>query len=349
MADKNSKLTWSFHQVWNKSLENRTERPLYIRNKIWASEIGGSYIDRYLKMNAIPPTNPPDPRALRKFEAGNMFEWVVKLVLRRAGILQEAQTWLSNQYPDLLEVTGKLDFLAGGKPNWAVAEEEIKKLELPEFFGRATEAIIKHFEDKYPEGLNEVILEVKSCSSFMFDKYTANGADKRHQLQAFHYLKAKNLPEAHITYISKDDLRMYEAGVFNNPTLEKEYKADIEQMTKYINTKTEPPKEAEIIFDQERGGFSTNWKVTYSNYLKLLYGYDKPADFEDKYKPMVAKWNRTLTRLIDDKKVTDLNQTAINEIEAWGFDIEKIKIAVKQAKRQIPEIDENAEDTAQNQ
>jgi hypothetical protein len=310
-------MKWSFYQVWNKSLENRKDRPPSIRSNIWASEIGGAFIDRYLKMTGVKPTNPPNARALRKFEAGNMMEWIVDMVLKRAGVLIDVQEWVSYQYPDLLEVTGKIDQLAGGKPDWEKAKVEVEKLELPEFFGRATEAIIKHFADKYPDGLEKIILETKSCSSFMFDKYEANGADERHKMQAFHYLMAKDMKEAHIVYISKDDLRMLEFGVFRTPELEEIYKDDIRKMTNYIRTKKKPNKEKEIAYDQ--GKFYANWKVGYSNYLTKLYGYKNQGEFDSKYKKRVASWNRVIKRVKEKKNITQKNKIILKEIKEAGY------------------------------
>lgn len=323
MEDKN--LSWSIFQVWNKAIESRKDKEIRPRNRIWASEIGGAYIDRYLKMTGVEPTNPFDSRALRKFEAGNMMEWVVELALRRAGIFIDTQEWVAHQYPGLLEVSGKLDFLAGGKPDWQKAESEIEEIGLPEFFGRATRAIIVYLRSKFPKGMNEVVLEVKSCSAYMFEKYLATGADERHKMQAFHYLMAKDMPEAHIIYISKDDLRMLECGVFKTPELEKIYKNDIETMSNYYFKKIQPPKENEIIYDEKTGKFSSNWKVGYSNYLEMLYGYKNQGDFDDKWKARIAQWNRTLKRVKDNKKMTELNKQTLHEIEAEGFNIERFK------------------------
>ena len=76
----------------------------------------------------------------------------------------------------------------------------------------------------------------------MFENYEANGANPNHKLQLFHYLKAKDMKEGHIIYISRDDLRMVEMGVFNTPENEKPYKEDIEKMSKFIKSKTKPHK-----------------------------------------------------------------------------------------------------------
>jgi len=322
---KKQTMKWSFGQIWNESLVNRKERQMRPRNRIWASEVGGSMIDRYLKMTGVKPTNPPNMRSLRKFEAGNIWEWIVGLVLKRAGIFIGEQGWVEYRYPGLLPVTGKIDFLAGGKPDWEKASAELNGL--PECISRATQDIITHFKNKFPFGMDELILEVKSCSSFMFEHYERSGfASKNHSFQAFHYLKAKNMREAHIVYISKDDARMLEIGVFNPSPLEEEYRKDIEMMTGYIKRNEQPPKEKEIVFDKDFGRFSKNWKVAYSSYLTKIYGYKNQKEFDDKYVSQVSRWNRVLKRVVDKKNMTKKNLEVIKEIEKEYPDFEdKVK------------------------
>jgi hypothetical protein len=160
--------------------------------------------------------------------------------------------------------------------------------------------------------LSEIVLEIKSCSAFMFDKYVENGANPNHKLQAYHYLKATGLPEAHIVYISKDDLRMAEYGVLAGQ-IEEEYKKDIETMSNYFYKKVEPPKEQEIVFENDR--FSANWKVGYSNYLTKLYGFKNQAGFDEKTKGKVAKWNRVWKRKNGGKTMTTLNNEVLEEIK----------------------------------
>lgn len=324
MSDKKNDLTWSFYEIWNKSLGTRAKRPPQSRDVIWASELGGSMVDRYLKMTGVKPTNPPNKRSLRKFEAGNLMEWVVKMVLIRAGIFISTQKWVKHQYPQSLQVNGKIDQLAGGVPDLDKAKDEINNLELPEFFASAAERIVKHLIEKYPNGLKNIVLEIKSCSSFMFEVYEKTGANKNHEMQAFHYLKAERLPEAHIVYISKDDLRMLEIGIFNTPKFEEPYKKDIEQMTGYFKAKEQPPLEKEITFDRERQRFSTNWKVAYSSYLTKLYGFKNQKGFDDKYKGKIASFNRVVGRMRDNKNMTPLNLEVIKEMQEWEPDIKQI-------------------------
>ena len=314
-------LSWSIYSMWNDSLERRTERELKPRQNMWASELGGSFVDRYLKMTAVVPTNPPNPRSLRKFEAGNLWEAIVGYVLKRAGLLLDAQGWLAYQYPGLIQVTGKLDYKAGGIPNFQLAKEILDKefSWLPETIRRGTDAIITGLSEKYAmQPLNEIVLEIKSCSSFMFDVYERSGhANPNHKLQLFHYLKASGLSEGHVLYICKDDCRMLEIGVFNveGGETEKEYKSDIETMTKYLKAGERPPLEDAIVFDKEFTRFSANWKVAYSNYLTFLYGLKSQMEFDEVYKPKAERYNRVMKRIVNGDKMTKLNLEVIDDMK----------------------------------
>src|SRR3990167_1342168 len=331
-------LSWSFSQVWNSSLEQRPEKIMNPRANIWASEIGGAMIDRYLKMTAVKPSNPFSARSLRKFEAGNLAEWIVGMVLKRAAIAYEAQRWSSFHYPGLLNVTGKADYLVEGKPDWEKSKAEVDALGLPEFFGRATDAIIDHFAKNHPNGLKKVVLEVKSCSGMMFDKYQTLGAAPRHRCKIFHYLKADDLPEGHIVYFSKDDLRLLEIGVTNPSPVEALYKDDIEAISHYYTRGITPDKEKEVIFDEFAGRFSANFKVGYSTYLTMLYNYKDQAEFDATYKPQIARWNRTLGRILAGANMTDLNKQSIEEIKK---DFPNFDETVENLKAKGVKIEEN--------
>jgi len=327
--------SWSFFQIWNKSLEERRDRIITPRNNLWASELGKSLVDNYLKMKGETPTNPPNKRSLRKFEAGNIWEWIVGLVLKRAGIYLGDQKWNSFRYPGLLEVTGKMDFLAGGSPDWDKARSEIQRLGFPPFIYRASENIINHFKKEYPNGLKKIILEIKSSASFMFDLYEKfDFAGRNHRLQTFHYLKAENLPEAHIVYICKDDARMLEVGVFNPSPVEDDYKDYLKKLTGYVNAKEMPPLEEPIEFDEEVGRFKDNWKIKYSLYLTKLYGFKDQMAFEERYKGTAARWNRVLNRVLGGKKMTENNKGVIKEVEREFGDFEKfVELAKKRRKK----------------
>ena len=320
-----SDLKWSFANIWNTSIVNsRTERELVPRDYIYASEMGGAFIDRFLKMKAVIPTNPPNMRSLRKFEAGNIWEWIVELILKRAGVLIDSQEHLDFQYKGLLRVAGRLDHLAGGKPDWEKAQVEMEELHLPDSISHATMDMISFFKDKYPNGLDTLILEVKSVSSFMFENYLKSGtANPNHKLQLFHYLKAKNLPEGHMVYICKDDCRMIELGIFNPSSVEDDYKEDIKKMTDYFTKDIQPELEPLIIFDEMTMKFNYNWKVAYSGYLTMLYGFAEQMEYQDIYSPLASKWTRVFKRVVNGDKMTALNLEVIEETKKVFPDYDK--------------------------
>jgi hypothetical protein len=283
-------LSWSFYEVWNSSLEERKVKKYEKRDRIWASEMGGAFIDRYLKMTGEAPTNPPDARSLRKFEAGNIWEWIVGVVLKKSGLFIETQKWVEYRYPNMLPVTGKVDYHAGGRPDWEKAWNELEDEHFPEFITKAARGVIENLQESHPNGLKEIIMEVKSCSSYMFDKYyKSRTGNPNHRLQAFHYLKAEKKDEAHVVYISKDDARMLELGVLNPSIVEDEYRADIGTMSNYIKNK----------------------------------GFKNQAEFDEKYKPIVSRWNRVVGRILKGDKMTDNNKQAIEEITIQFPDFEK--------------------------
>ncbi len=81
---------WTIMDTWNNALE-RNEKVIEPRERLWASELGGSMIDRYYKLRGTPYTNPPNSRSMRKFMAGDIWEWIIKTVLIKAGIPFEQQ------------------------------------------------------------------------------------------------------------------------------------------------------------------------------------------------------------------------------------------------------------------
>lgn len=314
---------WGFAQVWNKSLMRSDSRPAKVRDNLWASELGKSPVDLYLRMTGVEPTNPPNARSMRKFEAGNVFEWIVGLILKRAGILKDNQKWTSYQYPGLLKVTGKLDFIAGGTPDFGKAVRELEELGLPDVFVRAAEAMKTYFAATYPGGLVEKPLEIKSVSAFMFDALERRKkGSKMHRLQLFHYLKSEGFTHGNLVYICRDDLRMMEVSV--GPETEEEYYGFIERMTALYRAGVRPDPEQPIVFDDDTGRFTTNFNVAYSGYLTLVYGLKDQAEFDAKYKGTVGRWNRVLNRVKNGDKMTPKNLEVLVEITEAGFDVPAI-------------------------
>lgn len=320
---------WSIAGVWNASLEAAVVKPYEPRDHLWASELGSAPIDIFHKLKGTAVTNPPNARSKRKFEAGNVFEWILTLMLKRAGILLDTQVRAEHKYAGgFMPVTGKLDLLAGGKPDFARAIAELKALDMPEVFVRAAEAMKAYFDANYPSGLEAMPIEIKSLSGLMFEGLLARGnASKNHRLQLFHYIKSLGYEKGKILYICRDDLRLMEFTVMNGGVFETEYMAHIEELSGYYYRNEVPPLEEPVVYDPDTGKFAANWKVAYSQYLTMLYGIKDQAEFDAKYKGLPARWNGTLKRFRDGKKMTKLNLERMKEIHDAGFDIAKIAMS----------------------
>lgn len=360
--DKPEAMAWSLFGIWNKALERRNDRVIKPRERIWASELGGAYVDRYLKMLGVTPSTPPNDRTKRKWDMGIFFEDYLRSILRKADLLREYQDYLKFQYPDLLPVTGRLDFLAGGKPNFDNAKryiEEWTELNWPEFkgqFGKEIEEqiprwveisynfleyIMEEYKDKE---LKTLILEIKTCSVQMFNTYEmTNKPNPHHVLQTFHYLKAKPLPEGHILYLCKDDGRAIEFGIVQPSPVEDFYKADIEQMTYYYNNKIQPDPEPLILFNPDKGIFQKNWKVEYSSYLFHLYGFETPLAYREAVDTKVRRFNGLLTRIAEEKPLTKMNIESSEVIKDYFPNFDELIIIAKDLKAKGKLVEEGSE------
>lgn len=323
-------LNWSIYKTWNEGLINgRKKREFKPRDYIYASEIGKSYIDVFLTLKGEKPSNDFSLTTMRKFDAGMIWEKIIEIVLKRMGILKETQKNCQYQIENNLPVFGRLDFLAGGFVDKEKANYKLDKIKdlLPENVYEVSKKIIEQLAGRE---LKEIILELKSISSFMFDKYETSGqANHNHRLQLIHYLLSLNKDEGHIIYISKDDARLLEIGVFNPSFVNDEYKKWVVEFSNYFKNNELPPKEKEIIFDEEWGKFTINWRVMYSSYLTKIYGYKNQEEVRELFTPLVESWNRVLSRVKNEKDLTKDNLKKIKEMEKLGYQFEKIKSLIK--------------------
>lgn len=338
-----------FAEVWNHTLDNQTDRPFIARDYMYASELGGSFCDRYLKMYAVPQTNPPNTRSKRKFQAGNIWEYTIGMVLISSGMLKKQQIRVETKLPKMLKVSGRLDFIIGGVIDWKEAKANVEKtieglkllgLEVPPFFFDA----INKFIDKYSgvKQLKQIVLETKSCSSFMMEKMIKTGEPQpQHVMQIFHYVYGNDvgISDGKLMYVCKDDCIMQEFDIANNEELLKMYKADIKQMTAYYNAgfdkkdpkKFMPPLQPLVLFEEGVWRFNKNFKVEYSAYLQYLYGYETPEAYRMAWQYKTSSWNRVFKRCVQGANMTDKNKAAIKDavqyFPAWDKYVAKAKAA----------------------
>lgn len=307
--------------IWNSTLSSKEEREIKPRNYAWASEMGYPLVDRFLKMNGVKPTNPPNNRSKRKFFAGNIYEWIVWTVFNQSGLVisKQEEVWVKTGE---IEVKGKSDFLVGGKPDFDKAEKEMMSYPMPEdmkwFFVKMIDGMKELFNKEVPISIKEI----KSLSSFMMDRIEAkNSPIKQHSLQLLHYQMGMNIDMGSICYICRDDARLREYGLINVDELKKDYFKELSDLNGYLSSNQRPPLEKNLIWD---GRFSKNLGIEYSPYLKLLYGFNEPEEYRLTVDSKVARWNRVLKRVKEGDKITDKNKAAIEEMEIEGFNVEEL-------------------------
>lgn len=299
---------WSIQTIWNDLITE--ERQPQKRDYIRASDIGKPYLDRYLTMKGVPITNPFDARILRVFNVGNAFEEdVVGRIFHLLGIMVKTQEEVVVKTPGLLNVVGHYDYKIGGK----VQLDRLRKLMdrglLTSVFDKAREIdpdvaeilealypsdwmrnrslkLAEKLNEQYPNGLQVLMSEIKTVNSRAFwshknmDKETGffKGYD-HHKLQLFTYAKATGLP-GRLFYISKDDMTLLETSVNVTPTLEALWLDDVSRMSDYVQKNIEPPKEDDVIFNEEKREWEFNWKISRSSYFTFITGFEKVEDWE---------------------------------------------------------------------
>ncbi len=301
--------------IWNEVLiSSQIQRELKPRDYIYASEIGKNYWERYQKMNAVPCTDIIEDRVLRKFAAGYIFEELVGRFLSQMGLLKSSQEKVEiPECDEHLRVSGRLDYVAG-VDDW---DEAMRKSE--EQFGEADpdelnisqkigKNILEQLRKDCPEGFANTPLEIKSINSNVFwsKKEYLDEAYPWHVFQLYTYLKAKNLPEGSIIYISKDDMTIKEMRVrLDDSKIALAWTEDLIKMSEFHRKNQEPERPLNLVFDYRKkikfqknkvghviiGKYEPNWEIKWSSYLKLLTGFNNTDDWENSLKPEMKKLN----------------------------------------------------------
>lgn len=276
--------------TWNEALITK-EQDIKPRDYCYASELGQPLIDRYLKMIGEPYSNPPNERSRRKFFAGDVWEFVVWQIFSAAGILISNQQRIrSEKYP--LIISGRLDFTVGGKPDM---DKVIKMSQMPmsekmrNFYLGVAEKL------DYTKEIPETIDELKSLSSYAFEKVLKTGSFDSHNRQAFIYQETTGIPTI-ISYVCRDDARLNE---FDVRPCDTDLITELSQLKGFLDAKERPNKEPLIKFEDK---FSKNLSVEYSPYLTLIYGFKEPEDYRNEVDGKISRWNRVLSRMKDIKQ-----------------------------------------------
>ena len=287
---------FGIQKIWNDCLIQE-QRQTKARNHINASDLGGTFIDRYYKMKGTEPTNPYDTRILKVFAAGNEFHHLIKKVFEKIGILKDGEKYIEiPETKDILKILGYYDMKIGEFDNWHIAKQRIKEYGFSEAIEQISLKLIDYFESQYPQGIEPQIIEVKSINSNAFwskKDYIGTGYE-HHKLQLYTYLKATGINKGTLLYISKDDLTLQEGLILHpNESLEKIWLDDVKTMTEYYRKNIIPPREPDYIFNQKSRKYEVNWRIARSPYLTLISGKSK-EDWEKEVKEIVKNKNKKI-------------------------------------------------------
>jgi len=307
---------WTLAGVWNKSYDLLPEKEVRPRDYMYASELCGAFLDRYLKMLGTKYTNPPTGRSERKFEGGTLLEQIIKDVFIRLGLLKEHHRKVKYALSGCIPVSGESDFIVGGTElDFDAAENHLNKAFLPPRTKERCFIMLSQMREAYAGiVLKEYVFELKSVSSFVFDLRERAGCGyKTHEIQTFHYAKGFE-QMAKLGYICRDDMRIQEFLVdHENAALQATYTKDVETMTDLYVQKIQPPPEEPILFDDDACTFSLNKKIEWSPYLEMCYGFKTPEDFRTKYAKFVGQINRVYKRCVNCDNMTKQNKEIIFE------------------------------------
>lgn len=258
--------------------------------------------------------------------AGNVWEYITKIILTVSGVFKHDELKIdAKPYDDCLEVHGRCDFIAGGYIDYDTSIKKLEELFLPDYLYTVGKKIIEVLAGK---NLMEKILELKSVSTFAYNRVEkSKAAIPNHIMQAYHYQKNKGIP-ANLVYLCKDDCRMIQFYIEDH-LAEPLYRQDLEKMTYYYKKKKTPPLEPLVKFEPAMGRFSKNLGVEYSPFLEH-YGYSDPDAYRDAVK-FVESWNRVLSRYAKAEtgqltptgkpiSITASNKEVRSAIEVAGFE-----------------------------
>jgi len=324
-------IDWHLADWWNEAAF-KPDKPLVKREYCFASELGGSMVDRYLKMNAVPYTDPPNQRSRGKFLAGNLWEEAVKNVLKACGVFKREQVkYDSSPFSDTVDVHGKCDMICGAfEKEEAVFQLEAIKMFIPEDLYHKGMSIIENWAGK---PLMTKGIELKSCSSYVYEKVEKMKTPMpTHAFQGYYYQRESGIP-FEVSYISKDDSFMTDAPI-DSDKMSPLFRLDLEKITYFITKGVVPPEEPTMTFNALIGKFEKNIQIEYSPYISMR-GYKSPYDFRKSVEPRIKRWNTVLDRYAKIErgdltpsgktmKLTDQNKDVRKEIISEGYDFSEL-------------------------
>ncbi len=142
---------WNLSYLLTDLIGTRANSVGEVRNEIWASDLGGIMLDRYLDMKGTPYSDLPDGRGLANFFLGEQIESGLKTMLENLGIAYTDNERKLYQEKDYLPVVAKPDLIVEitdweqVRQNLLKEKEKINELE-EKYRARETQKLEKKFE-----------------------------------------------------------------------------------------------------------------------------------------------------------------------------------------------------------
>jgi len=285
---------WTIQKCWNEVVNiEKYERKE--RDYISASDIGKPYLDRYYKMIGEPESNPISERVFRIFAAGIQYHSLVKGVFRKIGILMDFEQRVElPETEERVKIVGYYDLLVGGKVNKEKAKKDIEaELDWTPWQKSIALSISEYFVNTYPEGLEPTVIEVKSIHSNAMDLGYLKDGHIHYKFQLLTYLIGKKIEEGKLFYISRNDLTLAEYLVdLNQKPLVEAWEDDVNTMSRYYRNRQLPPREKDIIWDEERQRFIPNWRIERSPYFTKMTGFKDVKEWKVLLRPKLREQNK---------------------------------------------------------
>jgi hypothetical protein len=267
---------WNVSDLLGDLMTATSETTPKARAEIWASDLGKPYVDRWLQMRGVPYSNPASGKDLMTFMSGKQIELGVVEMFGRCGLAFQCQERITVHSQDCLPVVGRPDLVIRVSDWQQIISglDEQTKRDPGEYVDwrieqQALRAIVAAWEQRYPEGLEPKVVEIKSLNSWAFryhrDHDGLSNAYPHHKLQLYTYLRGLGLSEGHLIYVARDTGWIEEVVVRENKELTAAWLEDVEMMSAYYRGDERPPLEPQRIDGKE------NWRVTYSRYKDYLY------------------------------------------------------------------------------
>jgi len=276
------------------ALDYRTPKK---RDYVRSSEIGGAFINTYLSMRGVAPTQRKDPRGLFGMSVGNSVEYGITNGLVKAGLARvpDSERPVILETPGLLTVHGREDLVIE-VADWDTQKAKVQALRdmgrVDDHQAHELEIMLAQWQERRPGGLRRTIVDVKSKNDVAYlyaigkrrdpkgglidiPGFNVKEKNRDNLLQLLTYMKFYECDNGAILLVNKNagmaakgDDKSMSARFFDmaqidltadDPYINKEWTGWMQEMTYYHRNNIIPPLDK-----------MEPWRIDYSDYRDLI-------------------------------------------------------------------------------